>query len=106
MWIRTQDKEKLLKVNSIECKYEDGHSQIMEINRAITQLNYINENGELNEEIEQLKKEKKQIKRGYIIVSKGLTLGMYDTKERCLEIIESITTLIALETKILTMPSE
>lgn len=82
LWIRSQDKERLIKIKNIETKHNYTEKE--------KQVKYLLENGSFTYRTELVKD--KYIKS--IVYGDGYWLGEYKTKERALEVLDEIQDLM------------
>ena len=82
LWIRSQDKERLIKVDKIR-KY-DKYSQKQEIQ------NYMPKNATRYEEMQKVSAYVNDKYLGTIIVANDVEVGEYNSKERALEVLDEI----------------
>ena len=79
LWIRSQDKGKLIKANNIEISHHYSYKDIQE--------KYLLPSGSF--EYRKVQKKDKYIK-SVIMCNDEITLGTYKTKERALEVLDEI----------------
>ena len=83
LWIRSQDREKLVKVNNIEIQHHYAYKEVVE--------NYMPPNATRYEDMQTRKVSKKdKYIKSVIMCNDEMFLGEYKSKERALEILEEI----------------
>ena len=83
LWIRSQDREKLVKINNIEKQDHYTYKEVME--------NYMPPNAARYEDMQKRKVQKKdKYIKSVIMCNDEICLGAYNTKERALEVLDEI----------------
>ena len=83
LWVRSQDKDKLVKVNNIEIQHHYTYKEVVE--------NYMPPNATRYENMQTRKVQKKdKYIKSVIMCNEEISLGTYKTKERALEVLDEI----------------
>lgn len=87
LWIRSQDREKLVKINNIEKQDHYTYKEVVE--------NYMPPNATRYEDMQKRKVQKKdKYIKSVIMCNDEISLGAYNTEERALEVLDEIQNIL------------